>query len=146
MRILDRLAEASRGRAKTQMFLAGLMWTAVGIMLPSMGLVWMTRRWGLLALAFAAPMLVVGGLKAVYILDRVAGRAVARIRERGDGTSVLGFFSLKSWGLIAVMMGSGIALRHSSIPKYDLGFLYVAVGSALLFASRTMWQVWYTAG
>jgi len=131
-------------RAKTQMFIASLIWTGVGLLLPSMGLFWITRRFGVLGIAFAAPFLLVGGLKAGYILDRVAAKSVARIRERGDGTFVFGFYSLKSWGLIALMMGTGIVLRHSALPKYDLGFVYVAVGSALLIASRTMWKVWAT--
>ena len=131
---------------RTQVLLAALMWTGVGIMLPTLGLIWDITKWHLLGVAFAAPFIVVGLLKAGFILDKVAAKAIAHIKARPEGAFVLGFFSGKSWLLIAGMMIGGQILRRTPIPKPYLGFLYVAVGAALLAASRNLWRAWRTWG
>jgi hypothetical protein len=147
------LTDISRRKArirvsrKTQLALAGLMWTAVGIMLPTLGLVWGVQSYGVLGLLFAVPFLAVGLLKS-KILDRVSAGTIAHIRSRDPEGFVLGFLPLKSWVLIAGMMATGQVLRHTLFaeggpwPRAWLGFVYVAVGSALLLSSRKLWQGW----
>jgi hypothetical protein len=131
-----------RGTARTQLFLAEMMWSLVGAMLLSLGLFWIVGRYGLPGWAYAAPFVAVGLLKAFFIMDRVARRTVTRIHERGDDHCVGGFFSLTSWALIVGMMLLGQVLRASPVPRADVGFLYVAVGSALIVSSRTFWREW----
>jgi hypothetical protein len=132
---------------KTQLALAAGMWTAVGIGLPAMGLVWCIHTWGLLGLAYAAPFLAVSLLKS-KILDRVSIGTVGHIRQRDPNGFILGFLPLKSWILIGGMMGTGILLRSTLFrepggwPRGYLGFLYVAVGVALLLSSRKLWDAW----
>jgi hypothetical protein len=135
------LPPASR---RTQLLLAGLMWTAVGLMLPTMGLIWDVQGYGLLGLLFAAPFLAVGLLKS-KILDRISVRTIAHIRQRDPEGPFLGFLPLQSWLLIGLMMVTGATLRHFLVggaPRAWLGFVYVAVGSALLISSRTLWRGW----
>ncbi len=127
---------------RTQVLLAALMWTAVGIMLTTFGLVWDITGFHLWGALFALPFVLVGLMKAGFILDKVANRAVAHIKGRPEGAFILGFFSGKSWLLIAGMMIGGQILRRMPIPKPYLGFLYVAVGAALIAASRTLWRAW----
>lgn len=98
------------------------------------------RHWHAWALATG---LVLGVIKARFILDRVAKKAVARIRLR-ENSSVFGFFALKSWLLIGAMMGGGIALRTifvhpGQIGAGILGAVYIGVGTALLLADRHFW-------
>jgi hypothetical protein len=86
---------------------------------------------------------VLGMIKARYILIRYADKAVARIEHRGYAC-FLGFFSAKSWLFVLVMMGGGMMLRRSPLVDYDWGraalsVLYIAVGTALLIADRTFW-------
>lgn len=99
------------------------------------------RSWHVWALAAG---LVLGVVKSRFILVRVATKAVARIRARGRA-SFLGFYSLPSWGFIALMMGGGIALRRivthpGPIVADLLGALYLGVGTALLLADRVYWH------
>lgn len=99
------------------------------------------RYWHAWALALG---LVLGSLKARVLLDRVARSAVERIRRRGTA-GFLGFFSLRSWGLIALMMGGGIALRSivvhpGVIGAGIMGAIYIGVGTALLIADRIFWH------
>ncbi len=132
-----------RATARTQLLLAEMMWTIVGTMLLSLGLVWIVRRYHGPGWAYAAPFLVLGLLKARFILDRVARRTVVRIRTRGDSYCVGGFFSPTSWLLIVGMMVLGQVLRASPLPRADIGFLYVLVGTALLISSRVFWREWF---
>ncbi|MHB8867834.1 MAG: hypothetical protein ACYC6T_11210 [Thermoleophilia bacterium] len=131
-----------RGSARSQLLLAEMMWTVVGSMLLGVGLIWIVRRYHGPGWAYAAPFLILGLLKALLILDRVARRTINRIRTRGDDHCVGGFFSPTSWALILGMMLLGQVLRASSVPRADVGFLYVAVGSALLISSRMLWKEW----
>lgn len=131
-----------RGSARSQLFLAEMMWTVVGSVLLGLGLYWIVRRYHGPGWAYAAPFLALGLAKALLILDRVARRTINRIRTRGDDHCVGGFFSPSSWALILGMMLLGQVLRASPVPRADVGFLYVAVGSALLISSRMLWREW----
>lgn len=98
------------------------------------------RYWHAWVLGIA---LALGVLKSRFLLDRVAAKAVARIRERGRGC-FFGFFSLKSWALVALMMGGGILIRKlvvhpGVIGAGILGALYLGIGTALLVADRVFW-------
>jgi len=132
-----------RATSSTQVLLAELMWTVVGSGLSIVGLFWVLRRYGNAGLVYVAPFLILGFIKAVFILDPVARRAAARIQERGGQHCAGGFFSVWSWGAILLMMVMGQVLRMSPIPRADVGFVYVAVGFALLVSSRVLWRVWW---
>lgn len=99
------------------------------------------RKWHAWALAIA---LMLGVAKAHYILNRVATKSVARIRER-DRAPFFSFFSARSWMLVAVMMGAGMILRRlvvhpEQIGAGILGALYLGVGTALFIADRIFWK------
>ncbi len=128
--------------ARSQLFLAEMMWTVVGSVLLGLGLHWVVGRYQGLGWAYAAPFLLLGLVKSRFVLDRVARRTIHRIRTRGDDHCVGGFFSPVSWALIVGMMILGQVLRASPLPRADVGFLYVTVGSALLLSSRVLWKEW----
>jgi hypothetical protein len=99
------------------------------------------RSWHAWALAAG---LALGVIKSRYMLEGVAERAVERIRARGRAW-LPGFFSLRSWGLVALMMGGGMALRRlvvapDQIGAGILGAIYLGVGAALLLADRVFWH------
>lgn len=137
----------TRDTRRAQMLLAATIWTGAGIMLFSMGSFWMlsghvVQVW--VAALLMVPCVLVGTAKGHFLLDRVALRSITRIIDRGPCAPIWGFYGLRTWVLVGVMMGSGIGLRllfnveHWSF--FYLGFLYVAVGTALVFASKRMWQ------
>lgn len=126
---------------RTQVVSAAAMWLIGATILLVRGVGYLQHRyWHAYALAAG---LVLGVVKARYLLDRVARKAVARIYARGRG-GFLGFFSLRSWLLVGLMMGGGITLRHiivhpGVVGAGIMGAIYIGVGSALLIADRLFW-------
>jgi hypothetical protein len=124
------------------LLLAGLMWTVVGAVLVVVGGRWLWRSEAAAASWLAALALGLGALKARFVLDRTARKTVERIRERGDGRCLGGFLSFRSWALVGIMAVFGRLLRGSHLARHLLGFLYLAVGTALFLSSRVAWRAW----
>lgn len=142
--ILTRLLKALSPSAseRTQLIAAATMWLIGASILLVRGVGYLQDRyWHAWALAAG---LALGVFKSRVLLDRVARRAVARIRERGRA-SFIGFFSLKSWALVAVMMGAGMTLRRlvvhpDVIGAGIMGAIYIGIGTALVMTDRVFWR------
>lgn len=143
--LLERWKPRASGR--TQLLLAGGLWSVVGTLLLIFG-----SRWTLEALGAATGALVLvlgigaGLLKGRFVLDRAAGRIADRIAVRGDGRCAGGFLSWQTWLLVALMSGAGRLLRGGLLPRFVVGPLYAAIGAGLLFSSRVAWRHWRAAG
>ena len=122
---------------RTQLALAAITWTVPGVLLPVRGLGWVGGKLGA-ALLPSLALSVALGLGKGLLLERAAKRIRGRIVRRGPGF-VLGYFSVRTWLLIAAMPMSGIALRLAGVPLQYLGCLYVAIGVALLVSGRHLW-------
>jgi len=129
--------------ARTQLFLAALVWTCVGTGLSAAGANWcvgaVATPWNIVLIAGG---LTLGFLKGEFVIAKTARKSASRIIGRGDGMCLGGVFSWKTWLLVFVMMGSGAALRRSAMPRSVLGVLYVGIGAALIWASRIYWRAW----
>lgn len=95
-------------------------------------------------LPVALVAVVLGVLKARLVLIRYADKAVRRIEARGHAC-FFGFFSVRSWLFVLLMMGGGILLRHSPlidslVGRVTLSIVYIAVGTALAIADRVFWR------
>ncbi len=128
--------------ARWHLLLAALMWTTVGGLLAYFGARWLWHNSGVVVRVLFGAAVAAGILKSRFVLERTANRTIERIRTRGDGRCIGGFLSVRSWAFVALMMGVGRALRASPTPRTVLGFVYVAVGLALLLASRRLWLAW----
>jgi hypothetical protein len=127
--------------SRTQLWLAAAMWSTVGVALFAVGTLWVLTAPKItvsLSLLFVALCLGIG--KSFWVLDRTASRIVERIKLRGDGQCLGGFFSLRVWALVVVMMLMGKMLRGTDIPRPVLGLIYAAVGVGLLISSRSIWK------
>jgi len=127
---------------RTHLFAAGLMWSLAGLGLCTAGTIWMAMARSHWFAPLVALALIVGVFKARFVLDRTAARIVRRIEERGDGRCLGGFLSWKSWCLVAAMMILGRLLRASPLPLLARGGIYLAIGAALLVASRRVWKAY----
>jgi len=136
-----------RAAGRTQLLLAGALWTIVGTLLLGFGARWTFEafgpRTGLLATVLA---IAAGLLKGRFVLDRAAVRITDRIAERGDGRCAGGFLSWRSWLLVVLMAAAGRLLRGGLLSHAVVGPLYAAIGAGLLFSSRTAWKRWRATG
>jgi len=137
-----------RASVRVQMFAAAIMWfVGLGFLLVR-GVLFVEvpgpdfhPNYWIVPIAIVA--IVIGIIKARYILIKYADKAVARIQHRGRAC-FFGFFGWPSWGFILVMMGGGVMLRHSALVDFvwgraALSILYIAVGTGLLIADRIFW-------
>ena len=133
-----------RANARVQLVLAATVWLVGASILAVRGANYLLQsHWAAWLLVLA---LVVGIAKGHLILDRVAHKAVTRIRERDRDGCLFGFFPWKSWLFIGVMMGGGIALRNSGAPSEVLSVIYAAVATGLIYADRVYWHAVFRAG
>jgi hypothetical protein len=131
-----------RASLKTRLLLAASVWTAIGGGLLSAGVHWIIASRSAVWIAALPVALLAGWLKGRFVLAPRADANTARILAAGNDRCVGGVFSWRGWGLAACMMVGGIVLRHSPIPRPWLGFVYSAVGAALLEASLGGWRTW----
>jgi len=128
------------------LFLAGVLWIGVGVML--LGFSW---QW--LRAAPDASRLALGGTGAALALIvhhfgflRVVDRNLGRILPMQGKRCVFSFLSWKSYLTVGVMVVLGVALRHSPIPKPYLSVLYTGIGLALILSSVRYLRVLLTRG
>ena len=114
---------------------AGLMWTAVGLMLCGLAYEWLAA----IPLRWAIPLGVVGTILALVVyrfgFSRIALKNIDRLCQFPDKACFFAFQPWKSYLVIVLMVLLGFILRHSIIPKYYLSVPYTAIGGALLLSS-----------
>jgi len=128
---------------KTQILLLAIMWSVVGPALLYFGLrcMFTSDTQPLILYPLVITALIMGWMKARYALTKATKRIIHRIIQRGEGRCLFGFISAGMWILILLMMVIGRFLRTSDhIPLIILGFIYTAVGFALLLASKYAWR------
>jgi hypothetical protein len=133
---------------RVQLFSAALLWLLGVSFLLVRGVAFIevpgpSFHFSFTIVPIAAVAILIGTIKARYILIRYADRAIARIQRRGHAC-YFGFFAPTSWLFVFVMMGGGIMLRHSALVNYGWGrvllaTLYIAVGTGLAIANRIFW-------
>ena len=115
--------------------IAGLVWTAVGIMLSTMAVVWLAAAPG-----SQGPLLGTAGVALAIVawrfgFSRLARANVERIERSPVRACLFSFQAWKSYLIMVSMITLGIVLRHSAIPKPWLAVVYSTVGGALFLAS-----------
>lgn len=119
--------------------LAALLWSLIGLYLLRRGWILLGHGSDYLVVGVA---LLVGTLKSVMVFKQTALANVERINNLDEQVSVLQVFSAKAWGLIALMMALGMAMRFSGLSPEVRGFVILAVGWGLLLASLVVWGKW----
>jgi hypothetical protein len=125
---------------RIHIMLAASLWTGIGIMLMMRGAISVidaAKAW------LVVPAMALGTMKSILLLDKTARRSLDRILRLADGTCLGAVYSVKTWILILLMMVAGYVLRHSSLPAYLVGLLYMTIGWALFLSSRHAWICWY---
>lgn len=118
---------------------AGLMWSAVGVMLVIFASRWLHHLvWWQLALVIFSGLALAA---AIYFFgfSKLARKNIRRINAMaGERVCLFAFQGWTSYPLVAFMIFLGIYLRlYSPVPKPLLAVLYLAIGISLF--SSSMW-------
>lgn len=123
------------------LLLGGCIWIGVGTMLLSFSYGWLHTFQGKHSLLFVFTGIVLA--MAIHHLGflKIVDRNLGRILPLEGKKCVFSFMPWRSYFLVAVMVGVGILLRHSSIPKQYLSILYIGIGLALILSSVRYFRV-----
>lgn len=123
--------------------LAGLMWSAVGVMLLWRSWAWISAMDSLWRTGVAVAGLAIAIAFYYFMFTNTVAKNIRRLCGLPDPVSILAFNSPKGYILIIVMIGLGIALRHSSLDRRILAVVYVGMGGALFLASLHFYKQFF---
>ncbi len=115
--------------------LSGLMWSGVGIMLCILAVKWLSRTSYPNGVWFGSAGIMLALMVHHFGFLKLVDRNIGRILAKEGKVCIFGFQPWKSYFMIAVMIGMGIALRHSSLPKHYLAIIYIGMGGAMFLSS-----------
>lgn len=126
--------------------LAGVMWSGVGVMLCSLALRWLVDLHTFNALWIGLAGLIFSLMAYRFGFLHLAQKNINRLHTVLEKVSPFAFMTAKSYLLVAFMMGLGMALRASPIPKVYLSVPYTTIGGGLFFSSLHYYpHVWSLA-
>ncbi len=115
--------------------LSGATWIIVGVILVKLALGWLSP----VNLKSAFVLGLTGATFALFIYHfgflRLVDRNIERIMEMKDKVCIFAFQAWKSYVIIAVMVGMGITLRQTPLPKPYLAVVYIGFGGAMVLSS-----------
>jgi hypothetical protein len=113
----------------------GTLWSAVGVVLCSLAVHWLSHSAGNVAWWLGALGVALAAVMYRFMFLKLARKNIGRIEQRPARTCFFAFQPWRSYGLMLFMIALGITLRHSHTPRHYLAVIYAAVGSALFLAS-----------
>jgi len=115
--------------------LSGIMWSGVGLMLCNLAVRWLSLTAAQPGIWFGAAGILLSLMVHHFGFLRLVDRNIERILVKEGRVCIFGFQPWKSYVMIAVMIGMGTALRHSSLPRPYLAVIYIGMGGAMLLSS-----------
>jgi hypothetical protein len=130
-------------------FVAGVMWSGVGLFLGSLTVKWLEPE----TIGFQVAMVSGGSILAILIyqfgFSRFANNNIRRILNyANDKVCIFAFQQWTSYPLVIFMISLGIFLRkYSPIPKPWLAGMYIGIGGSLFLASFHYYAaIWRATG
>jgi drug/metabolite transporter (DMT)-like permease len=120
--------------------IAGIMWSAVGLMLIWRAVGWYSAIEGDWAIVMV--LLGVALALAVYyfMFSKIARKNLKRLCQHPDKVCLFAFQSWQGYLIIVFMVSLGIGLRNSPFPKPWLAVIYTGIGGGLFIASLHFYE------
>ncbi len=115
--------------------LSGILWSVVGIMLCRLAVLWLSQTDKQHAVWFGSAGAVLAFLIYQFGFSKIVNKNTVRILSKEGKVCIFGFQPWKSYVIIVVMVGLGITLRHSPLPKPYLSVIYIGFGGAMILSS-----------
>jgi len=126
---------------RTLLFMGGFVWVCVGVMLLSFSCHWLGVFQGGSILPFVATGIVLALIIHHFGFLRIVDKNLGRLLPVEGKKCVFSFMPWRSYFTVLVMVGMGIFLRHSPIPKQYLSILYIGIGFGLILSSVRYFRV-----
>lgn len=133
MRDIDKCKPAARNTIL--LFLAGIAWECVGIMLLFVAFSWLSTASRIDVYLCSCAGVLLALLRQHFGFLKIADRNLKRILQMNGKKCLFSFIPWRSYAIIAAMVTAGALLRHSVIPKKYLATLYMGIGLALVLSS-----------
>jgi uncharacterized membrane protein YadS len=125
-------------------FIAGVFWSTVGILLCRLAYQWIDLSSRTSALWIGLVSIVFAILADYFIFSKIVTKNIHRLSNLPQEGCFFAFQTWKNYLNIIVMIGLGTLLRHSPLPKIYLSMVYAAIGGGLFKASfgyyRWLWM------
>ena len=128
---------------KLLLFLAGLVWECVGIMLLFLAFSWLSASSTIEFSLYSAAGILLALFAHHFIFLKIVDKNLKRILQMNKKMCFFSFIPWKSYLIIIAMVSMGVLLRHSMIPKKDLAILYTGIGLALILSSVRYLRYFY---
>jgi len=118
-------------------FLAGVIWSGVGILLTSLAYGWLLPVETWVAWLLALTGVLMAGAIYRFLFTWFADKNIRRVDNLSkDKVCIFAFQQWTSYPLVVFMVTLGISLReYSPVPKPFLAVMYIGIGGGLLLAS-----------
>ncbi len=133
------------GNKSALVFLAGALWIGAGVILVSFASQWLLAAQKFNALIFAAAGIIAGLAIYLYGFSKLVEKNLKRIDAMKEKPCLFAFMSWKSYLNVIFMMGLGITLRHSAIPKLYISPVYLGIGLGLFLSSFRYFKMLFSA-
>jgi magnesium-transporting ATPase (P-type) len=130
--------------------IAGVIWTGVGVLLLTYAVTWLEPVSVPLEIELTIAGLAVAAVFVRFVFHGIVRKNITRIQAGPARANAFSFQGWKSYIVTVFMIGLGITLRHSALPKPALAVVYMGVGVALLLTSllyhRHLFSTWRRTG
>lgn len=124
--------------------LSGIIWSVVGIALCNLAVKWLRQPTAHDVIMFGAAGIFLSLLIHHFGFLRLVDRNIDRILSKEGKVCIFGFQPWKSYVIIMIMIGMGMVLRGSPLPKYYLAVIYLGFGGAMLLSSLRYYRTFFT--
>ncbi len=115
--------------------LSGIIWSIVGIALCNLAVGWLSQTTSYTTAWLGTAGIILSLLIHHFGFLKLVDRNIERILSKEGKVCIFAFQPWKSYLIIVIMIGMGMALRHSSLPKPYLAVIYIGFGSAMILSS-----------
>ena len=123
--------------------ISGIIWSAVGIALCNLAAGWLSQTTTQTAALLGITGIILSLLVHHFGFLKLVDRNIERILSKEGKVCIFAFQPWKSYLIIVIMIGMGMALRHSSLPKPYLAVIYTGFGGALLLSSIRYHRIFF---
>jgi len=115
--------------------LSGMIWSIVGIILCRLAVQWLAQTTRQHAIWLGVAGFVLALVVHHFLFLRLLYKNIDRILSKEGRVCVFAFQPWKSYLIVIIMIGMGIMLRHSALPKPYLAVIYIGFGGAMILSS-----------